>query len=77
MRVRPGEQVRFLIGVTGLALASAIASYTSLAGGFVLIPKGVLFVLLVTGMYLILPNEDLRHRRGKVPNEILPRQDKP
>jgi len=44
---------------------------------FVLIPKDVLFVLLVSGMYLILPNVGIRHRRVTVLNEILPRQDKP
>jgi hypothetical protein len=35
------------------------------------------FGLLVAGMYPILPEEYLRHWRRTVPNEILPRQDKP
>jgi hypothetical protein len=34
-------------------------------------------VLIVSGMYLILANEDIRHWRIKVLNEPLPRQDKP
>jgi hypothetical protein len=61
------------------AFAFALSQFVAFdrENGFVQIPKGVLFVLLASGMYLILPNEDIRHRRVTALNEFLPRQDKP
>jgi hypothetical protein len=74
-RANPALSNAWAVSAYAFALSEFVAFDQENRGG--LIPKGVLFVLIVSGMYPILANEDVRHWRIKVLNETLPRQDKP